>query len=337
MLLFLLACGSSEKDTTDTAVPSEPSSEASTEPSSEASTEPSEEPTESDFPELQEELDVRLEAASPIPMSSESMDNTTVMGGFLFAYIPQITLQMMISEVGQENVTCPTIEGTFPEDGLPTEEVVVTGGGCTDASGTTYEGSFVYNSEGITYSDYTTTYPSEEEGCDLFSQTIFNGGYRMEMGMSTEVSYLIHMENEEILEDCSGLSTNDIIFKGDMIIGQGGGDDSQLVNGEATWVYKVETSDYFMEVLTQDELIDNAVCETEPASGTNTMTNGIDEYVYTFDGATDCDEEPTQMLSVNGGEPTEVSGASCSTMSSRSGMLGMMFAFALSFARRRRS
>ena len=88
------------------------------------------------------------------------------------------------------------------------------------------------------------------------------------------------------------------------------------------------------------------------------MTNGIDTYVYTFDGATDCDGTcddevstdkesceaaggawngtPTQMLSINGEEAVEVEGAACSTMSARTGIFAMVFAFALSFVRRRR-
>ena len=82
--------------------------------------------------------------------------------------------------------------------------------------------------------------------------------------------------------------------------------------------------------------MDNTVCESEPISGTNTITNGNDVYVFTFDGATDCDEEPTQMLSVNGGEAVEVAGAACSTMSARTGIFAMLFAFGLSFVRRRR-
>ena len=46
-------------------------------------------------------------------------------------------------------------------------------------------------------------------------------------------------------------------------------------------------------------------CTTEPSSGTNTIYNGTKELFFTFDGSTDCDEEVTQMLSINGGELVE--------------------------------
>ena len=180
---------------------------------------PSGEPTESDFPELQEEFDARKEGAGPMPMGSEDMDNTTVMGGFIIAMIPQFTLQTKVSMMGQENVTCPTIEGTFLKKGLPTEDVVVTGNGCTDEEGVTYNGSFVYNAQGITYEDYATTSPSEDESCDLPTTSTFNGGYRMAMGFSTELSYLIHMENEEINEDCSGTVASDVMVLGEATLG----------------------------------------------------------------------------------------------------------------------
>ena len=91
---------------------------------------------------------------------------------------------------------------------------------------------------------------------------------------------------------------------------------------------------WFMAI-TEDEVLNDSVCETEPVSGTNTMTNGTDEMVYTFDGATDCDEEPTQMLSINGAAPEEVEGASCATTSVRTGLMSVLFAFGLTVFRRR--
>jgi hypothetical protein len=81
--------------------------------------------------------------------------------------------------------------------------------------------------------------------------------------------------------------------------------------------------------------VNEGVCPSEPLSGTNTISNGVDEGVFTFDGATDCDEEPTQMFSVNGGEAVEVSGASCASMSSTSAMTWMVGLMSLLGLRRR--
>jgi hypothetical protein len=57
--------------------------------------------------------------------------------------------------------------------------------------------------------------------------------------------------------------------------------------------------------------------------------------VYTFDGETDCDEEPTQMLSINGAEATEVEGVGCAIVSIRTGLFASLFAFGLTLFRRR--
>ena len=71
-------------------------------------------------------------------------DNTTTMGLFMFSFTPMFELQMMMSDPSVE-ITCPEIQGEFPEDGLPTEPVIVTGNGCTNDAGVTYDGSFVYS------------------------------------------------------------------------------------------------------------------------------------------------------------------------------------------------
>lgn len=73
----------------------------------------------------------------------------------------------------------------------------------------------------------------------------------------------------------------------------------------------VEGVRFTLDVETANEFIDRAVCEAEALSGSNTMTNSIDEMVYTFDGETDCAESTTQMLLVNGTEATEVADVSC--------------------------
>ena len=339
MIWIVLAC-TSTKDV-DTAQ-LEPATEPATEPASQPilepgspTSEPTTEPVESPFPELQAEFDTRKENSSPIPVEGMDMDNTTVITGFFLSLTPVITLQIMISELGQENVTCPTIEGTFPQDGLPTEDITVTGNGCTDASGMIYNGSFVYNAEGVTYNDYSVDSPSGIEGCDLRSVGTFRGGYRVQSTTFNSIQYLIHMTSDEVLGDCSGTSETDLMAQGDMTMGAGNNPDSQLINGTATLISGMGNNDFSLDIHTQDELVDNTICETEPVSGTNTITNGNDVYVFTFDGATDCDEEPTQMLSLNGGEAVEVSGTSCSTMSNRAGLMTIFLSMLMLVVRRK--
>ena len=81
-----------------------------------------------------------------------------------------------------------------------------------------------------------------------------------------------------------------------------------------------------MNVMTTDEVTDDMVCETEPLSGTNTLTAGNNTLEFTFDGETDCDEEPTQMMSVNGEEAVEVEGVSCSAAGSAKGTTAFVLA-----------
>ena len=50
---------------------------------------------------------------------------------------------------------------------------------------------------------------------------------------------------------------------------------------------------------------------------------------------TDCDEEPTQMLSINGEDAVEVSGSSCSTLPLRSSIFLSLFALSFVFLRRK--
>ena len=89
--------------------------------------------------------------------------------------------------------------------------------------------------------------------------------------------------------------------------------------------------DYAFTIDTIEQSMNSDVCATEPLSGENVVSNGSDEARFTFDGTTDCDEEPTQMLSFNGDTPVEVNGVNCSTASVTgmmtwiSGLLGLLF------------
>ncbi len=345
MLTFLLfACGSTDKET-DTSTVEEPSSEASEEPSSEASgepssepgeepsSEPSGEPDESSFPELQELFDARYADAIPAPILEMEMGNTTVMAGYFVAMGPVMELQFAISlGGGQENITCPTIDGTFPEDGMPEEDITVTGNGCTNEEGVTYDGSFVYNAIGVTYDDYTVTQTPSEECPEVSPKSISNGGSRMNMA-TADIEMFMHLQNDEVDENCAVVAP-EVMLNGNLSMGEdvAGG---TLVNGEMTFLVTEENVSMWFDITTEDEVLNDEVCETEPISGTNTISNDSDTMVFTFDGATDCDEEPTQMLSINGGEATEVEGVGCAMVSMRTGFFVSLFAFGLTFFRRR--
>ena len=304
---ILLACSEADKNT-DNSVEDET---------------PNTEPIESDFPSVQPIYDSWLEEAQPMPFDPEGVDNTTVVSGIIISMSPMLSLQTNIGMLGgQENVTCPEIDGIFPEEGMPEEDILVTGNGCTDEFGITHTGSFIYNAEGIIYTDYGMDDPSEVENCNLSSLSIFNGGY-ITNPMNGDMSYMLHLNSDGVNEDCSGAEEVEIFFSGSMSTTAGTNPDASVINGEAVMMTKAEGMTYKVDILTENEEIDSTICESEPISGTNTLSNTIDTYVFTFDGATDCDEEPTQMLSINGGPQEEVAGTSCSNISSKEGFLSV--------------
>ena len=128
-------------------------------------------------------------------------------------------------------------------------------------------------------------------------------------------------------------------------------DETQIINGEADLLVESSGIEMTYHLNTVDQ-VNGEVCDSEPLSGTNTIGNGVDELLFTYDGATDCDGTcddetftdkascegaggmwsgtPTQMLSINGGAQYEVEGAACATANSMDtigwmiGLLGLL-------------
>ena len=290
-------------------------------------------PVNTDFPEVQDNFEEVYGTAIPADILEMDLGNLTAYAGFFIAMGPIIELQMTIASVGQENLTCPTIEGQFPTEGAPLEDITIIGNGCTTEEGKTYNGSLVYSAQGVHYDSYTVTTPSENENCpESFTTTITDGGTRINTETSN-LPFLIKLQNEELSEDCSPEAST-IFLNGTVHIDETSTEET-LINGELTFLISSANYSMWFQAITEDELLNNTLCESEPISGTNTMTNGEDSMVYTFDRATDCDEEPTQMLSINDGESVEVDGVGCAVQSKSSTMVGMIFAFGVMILRRK--
>ena len=45
-----------------------------------------------------------------------------------------------------ETLDCPMVDGTFPQDGFPAEDITVTGG-CTNSEGVNFKDLFVYDQQ----------------------------------------------------------------------------------------------------------------------------------------------------------------------------------------------
>ena len=332
MIAFiLLACTATEKGEFDTADFEDTAQTEITEDT--GNTEFTEPTGNTDFPDLQQDYNSVYETALPAPILDMGIGNITAYAGFLMSMGPIIELQIMVASVGQENITCPAIDGVFPSEGAPLEDVTVTGNGCVNDEGKRYDGSLVYNEAGVSYNSYTVTTPLGDENCpDAFITSITDGGSLID-DETGDIPFIVKLQNEELDEDCNPVPST-VFLNGDVNIDESNSEET-LVNGDLTFLLSFEEGSMWFMAITEDEVLNRRVCESEPISGTNTMTNGEDDMVYTFDGVTDCDEEPTQLLSINGGESVEVQGASCSANSSRGGILGMFFAFGLMLLRRK--
>ncbi|MEN9577315.1 MAG: hypothetical protein RJA70_324 [Pseudomonadota bacterium] len=66
-----------------------------------------------------------------------------------------------------------------------------------------------------------------------------------------------------------------------------------------------------IEATTVAEVVDDALCSGQPASGRTTLTFGSHVAVVTYDGATECDDEKTAALTVNGEAQAPLDGITC--------------------------
>ena len=67
-----------------------------------------------------------------------------------------------------------------------------------------------------------------------------------------------------------------------------------------------------MHATTVNEVLDNAVCNSEALSGTTTLTGDGHTAVITYDGATSCDTASTVTWTLDGAPKGVISGSSCS-------------------------
>ena len=148
------------------------------------------------YPELLEEYEQIRSTAYPFPLGIEDPGNFTAVQAYALSMLPIIQLQMSmdIAEQSGTPMTCPMVEGTFPDEGLPNEDIIVTGG-CTAEDGTIYAGSFIYNQSGANYTNYTVM-SSSEECPDVTETSVFNGGFSLDM-TTYSVGTLFKMDRSE--------------------------------------------------------------------------------------------------------------------------------------------
>lgn len=263
-------------------------------------------------------------------MAPEHQSNTTIPSLTMFAYSPMLVVQLGLAFDEDGTFDCPKITGTLVEDGPQMTDVLIEGG-CTDDDGATWGGSMLYNLYGVHYDNLSTTNPSEDCPNSQVTQT-FNGGVLFtNTGIDSHVMIGIDGVNAECVEEIFNMG-----ITSSMTMVESG--NSTTYNGTGHSVFTDPTFQFVsaMQITTTDQVVDDTVCESEPLSGTNVLSSGDNTLTYTFDGETDCDESPTQMLSINGEEAVEVEGVSCSSLTgSRSGIALLTSIFGFIALRRR--
>lgn len=108
---------------------------------------------------------------------------------------------------------------------------------------------------------------------------------------------------EEVVDDCELREVDRVVqYAGEVL----GGPEHQVWNGSGVWI---DTNGGF-EAETVDQVFDEAICMSESLSGF-TRVRGASEAVFTYDGATDCDEDSTVTWTLDGEPQGELSGVGC--------------------------
>lgn len=193
-------------------------------------------------------------------------------------------------------------------------------GGCTDTSGNTFGGTMTITQASQTsgsaeYDGFSIATTTTCAGTAYTNTTTYNGSAGS-TGTGFDVDVVVAVDGVDEEENCT-TTDGTIALEYAGTITQNG--DAQTFGGSGRIGYDVaftSTAGTFnlegvADVSTADEVVDDAVCNTEALSGTTTIEAGSDTAVITYDGATDCDPESTVNWSLNGTNMGEVAGIAC--------------------------
>lgn len=237
-----------------------------------------------------------------------------------------------------------TVDGMDPVCPMVTRSAseTVIEGGCTDDQGVEWFGRAVL--------------PPSEEGTETppnGTATYDGFGSERPSGCATNPGATITQITDGTVQFSSSLTS--LTFEVDLVL-HGSGTDSDCetnesdvgieysgsaaIGGEAsTWNGSGRIgADRFgrYDVRTDDEVLNDSVCDSEALSGSTTVT-GSDVAVFTYDGATDCDMESTVTWTLNGEDQGELQGVACSASPGRGVSWIAIAALALALVRWRRA
>jgi hypothetical protein len=223
-------------------------------------------------------------------------------------------------------------------------------GGCTTMDGRTVHGRATQTDNGtsdlIEYDGYGFTTVEMCGGVEVSNKLIYFGSMTADQNGSGGATFDLDMRLEfdgTDEDNCtSALGTALYQYAGSIAGSEsatGGIDISEASTWNGSGRVAVSTLGK-ANVSTRDELIDNAVCETEAASGNTTVESGGDTAIVSYDGASDCDVESTAQWTLNGAAQGELTGLRCSfgaAPANGASWPALMFGIAFAAMWRRRS
>jgi hypothetical protein len=192
-------------------------------------------------------------------------------------------------------------------------------GGCTDTSGRKWLGKMVDAREAagsstgkITFDGFGMERQDECNGQQVTARATYDGTVVIsgtDSALDFEVDLLISGSGPDENANCA-------IKEGTAAIDYEGSLASDGTKQKWNGAGRIGSSELgVVRAETKDEVINNSVCSNEAASGTTTVISGSNTVVYTYDGATKCDDDSRVTWTLNGQAKGELAGVRCAAAS----------------------
>jgi hypothetical protein len=189
-------------------------------------------------------------------------------------------------------------------------------GGCTDSKGVRWVGKVEDKRDAAgsrtgrtTYTGFGIESSQPCEGGQVASRSLFDGTVKVS-GNDDHMKFYVDLiiEGTGAPAESQGCATSTFTMAMDY---EGS---VREKGGVQTWNGSGKVGNSVIGVVsaeTEDEVINLAVCDKEASSGTTTVTAGSNTVVYTYDGASKCDDDSRVKWSLNGQDRGELAGVRC--------------------------
>lgn len=203
-----------------------------------------------------------------------------------------------------------------PERVVDGNTTTLTGGGCTDTSGNTYDGVMIVRESGaqagsIEYQGFSIANATSCGGTGYSTVFEYDGSFSGGAPGTFAVDVLIAIDgiDEDTCAPAVGVTAAE--YQGS--VADNGDADTYAGHGRLGFDFTSGNVSYegVADVSTAAEVTDDNVCSTEALSGTTTIEADGHTSVITYDGATDCDPDGTVTWTYDGADQGEIFGVSC--------------------------